>query len=102
MNWKILNNDVLENPFAPRMARDESGGGGGGMEIPQPLIVTPQFKSKNALAGYIAMNLFINTNFGNVNGAQGINPSQAAKDACVNAKILVETGGDMFDELCAE
>ena len=100
MNWKILNTENLCAPYTPARAMDGEGGGGGttpAVVIPQPMVIVPLFKSKSALAGYIAMNLFINTNFDTSSG-----PAQAAKAAVVNAMTLINTGGDMFNDLCAE
>ena len=58
-------------------------------EIPQPLIISggsTSYPSKEALIGDIAIKLFVNTNL-----SMSKNVQQAAKEAFVNAEILVNT-----------
>lgn len=75
--------------------------GGGGTQIPQPLIVKgglSGYKSRDAVIADIAIKLFVNTNF----DASGKNPTQYAKDSIVRAQTFASVAGGLIDTLVAD
>ena len=66
---------------------DEGGGGGGQVTV---IVRTQAYKSLNAIAGAIAMQLFVNSNFESSNGIASKTPEQASQDAVARALLFVE------------
>ena len=66
-----------------------NGEGGGGQEI-TVIVKTQGYKSLNAIAGTIAIQLYANSNFESQNGVMSKTPEQASQDAVARALLFVE------------
>lgn len=83
------------------MGTTSGEGGGGGTQIPQPLVVKgglSSYKSRDAVIADIAIKLFVNTNF----DTSGKSPNQCAKDSIVRAQMFANAAGDLIDTLVAD
>lgn len=83
------------------MAADGEGGGGGSVEIPQPLVIkggVSSYPSRDAVICELAMRLFANTNFDQT----GKPPRQAALDAVARANTFADVAGGLIDAMVPE
>lgn len=81
-------------------AGDTPSGGGGGTEVPQPLIIAQKYSSRNAVILDLAMRLYMNSVFDGPNGSK---PAiQCAYDAIVRAQDFINAAGDMINDIIDE
>ena len=79
----------------------EGGGGGGSVEIPQPLVIkggASNYPSRDAVIAELAMRLYANTNF----DIGGKSPHQATTDAIARANMFANVAGGLIDTLVPE
>ena len=81
------------------MPAGDGGGGGGGTEVPQPLIITQKYSSRNAVIVDLAMRLYMNSVFDGPNAKPSV---QCAYDAIVRAQDFVDAAGGMINDIIDE